>query len=117
MCRALACAFYKCARERLPVSVRVGILMAFSRSIFVYCSCFVVQSRSVFWSSAKSSPSVLHATGEGLSDDVELKLLSGCKPLFVAVVAVLDFVVQSVQSKLFDQCYSMEALFHYKLLS
>ena len=34
-----------------------------------------------------------------LSDNVELKLLSGCEPLFVAAVAVLDFVVQSVQSK------------------
>ena len=34
-----------------------------------------------------------------LSDNVELKPLSGCEPLFVAAVAVLDFVVQSVQSK------------------
>ena len=34
-----------------------------------------------------------------LSDNVELEPLSGCEPLFVAAVAVLDFVVQSVQSK------------------
>ena len=52
-----------------------------------------------------------------LSDNVELKPLSGCEPLFVAAVAVLDFVVQSVQSKCLDQCYSMEALVHYKLLN
>ena len=43
--------------------VRVGILMAFSRSIFsfivrvLWCSLVLF-----FWSSAKSSPSVLHTT-------------------------------------------------------
>ena len=52
-----------------------------------------------------------------LSDNVELKPLSGCEPLFVAAVAVLDFVVQSVQSKLLEQCHSIEAPVHYKLLS